>query len=95
MPSDARRVAGSAAAGVAGKAAVLALGLVSIAITTRYLGPDGYGRVALALSLTQLFAVLADAGLTTIVIRELAQRPQRAPEVLGSALAIRQSFHRR
>lgn len=89
MPSDARRVAGSAAAGVAGKAAVLALGLVSIAITTRYLGPDGYGRVALALSLTQLFSVLADAGLTTIVIRELAQRPERAPEVLGSALAVR------
>jgi O-antigen/teichoic acid export membrane protein len=77
---------------VAGKAAVLALGLVSIAITTRYLGPDGYGRVALALSLTQLFAVLADAGLTTIVIRELAQRPERAPEVLGSALAIRSAL---
>lgn len=89
MPSDARRVAGSAAAGVAGKVAVLALGLVSIAITTRYLGPGGYGQVALAFSLTQLFAVVADAGLTTIVIRELAQRPERAPEVLGSALALR------
>lgn len=89
MPSDARRVAGSAAAGLVGKAAVLTLGLVSIAITTRYLGPGGYGRVALALSLTQLFAVLADAGLTTTVIRELAQRPERAPEVLGSALAVR------
>ena len=34
-----------------------------------------YGQFALALSLIGLFGVLADAGLTTIVVRELAQRP--------------------
>ncbi len=37
----------------------------------------------------QLFGVLADAGLTTIVVRELAQRPERAPVLLGSALVLR------
>lgn len=87
--SDARRVASSVAAGLAGRAAVLGLGLVSVAITTRYLGAADYGRFALALSLTQLFGVLADAGLTAIVVRELAQRPERAGPVLGSALALR------
>ena len=64
-------------------------GSSSIAITTRYLGPDRYGRFALALSFVQLFGVLADAGLTTIVVRELAQKPERAASVLGSALALR------
>ena len=78
-----------AAFGVAGRVAVLLLGLVSVAITTRYLGPTSTGSFALALSFMQLFGVLADAGLTTIVVRELAQRPERAPAVLGSALALR------
>ncbi|HYM57186.1 MAG TPA: oligosaccharide flippase family protein [Solirubrobacteraceae bacterium] len=87
--SDVRRVATSTMFGLAGRGGVLLLGLVSVAVTTRYLGPDGYGRFSLALSFVQLFAVLADAGLTTIVVRELAQRPERAAEVLGSALALR------
>jgi O-antigen/teichoic acid export membrane protein len=87
--SDVRRIAASTVIGLAGRGAVLLLGLVSVAITTRYLGPDRYGRFALALSFVQLFGVLADAGLTTIVVRELAQRPERAASVLGSALALR------
>ena len=87
--SDVRRVATSTAAGLTGRVAVLGLGLVSVAVTTRYLGPGGYGQFALALAFTQLFGVLADAGLTTIVVRELAQRPERAPAVVGSALALR------
>jgi O-antigen/teichoic acid export membrane protein len=87
--SDVRRVAASTLYGLAGRVAVLGLGLASVAITTRYLGPDLYGRFALALSFVQLFGVLADAGLTTIIVRELAQQPARAPTVLGSALALR------
>ena len=88
-PSDVRRVATSTAFGLAGRIAVLLLGLASIAITTRYLGASQYGKFALALSFVQLFGVLADAGLTTIVVRELAQKPERAPSLLGSALALR------
>jgi O-antigen/teichoic acid export membrane protein len=87
--SDVRRVATSTAFGLAGRVAVLLLGLASVVVTTRYLGPGDYGRFALALSFVQLFGVLADAGLTTIVVRELAARPERAPVVLGSALALR------
>ena len=87
--SDVRRVTSATLVGLAGRVAVLLLGLASIAITTRYLGPDRYGRFALALSFVQLFGVLADAGLTTIIVRELAQRPERAGSVLGSALALR------
>ena len=87
--SDVRRVTSATLLGLAGRGAVLLLGLVSIAITTRYLGPDRYGRFALALSFVQLFGVLADAGLTTIIVRELARKPERAASVLGSALALR------
>jgi len=87
--SDGRRVAASTLAGLAGRAAVLALGLISVAVTTRYLGTAGYGRLALALALTQLFGVLADAGLTAVVVRDLARSPERAPALVGSAVALR------
>jgi O-antigen/teichoic acid export membrane protein len=87
--SDVRRVATSTAFGLTGRVAVLLLGVASIAITTRYLGASQYGKFALALGFVQLFGVLADAGLTTIIVRELAQRPERAPSLLGSALALR------
>ena len=87
--SDVRRVARSTAFGLAGRVVVLLLGIASIAITTRYLGASQYGKFALALSFVQLFGVLADAGLTTIIVRELAQKPERAASVLGSALALR------
>ena len=60
---------------------MLLLGLASVAITTRYLGPAATGASRWRFSLTSSFGVLADAGLTTIVVRELAQRPERAPAV--------------
>jgi O-antigen/teichoic acid export membrane protein len=89
VASDARRLATNVAAGFAGRGGLLLLSLASVAISTRYLGSDGYGRVSLAFSLTTLFGVLGDAGLTTIVVRELARAPERASAVVGSALALR------
>jgi O-antigen/teichoic acid export membrane protein len=87
--SDARRVAANAAAGLTGRGAVLLLGLASVAITTRYLGPEAYGRVALAFSLCGLVGVVADAGLTIVAVREIARRPERATAVLGATLLLR------
>src|SRR3954452_19873961 len=62
---DSQRVAINAAAGVAARAAILLLGLASVAITTRYLGPARYGQIALAFSLCGLVGAMADAGITT------------------------------
>ena len=66
-----RRVASNTAVQVAGKGIVLAFGLASLAVLTRYLGPDDYGRYTLALMYMQLFGVLADVGLFTTVVREI------------------------
>ena len=76
MSSARRLVASNTAVQVAGKGATLAIGLASIAIVTRYLGPDEYGRYTLALTYMQLFAVLADVGLFTIVVREISRQPE-------------------
>jgi O-antigen/teichoic acid export membrane protein len=84
-----RRVASNTAIQLAGKGAVLAIGLVSIALLTRYLGPDDYGKYTLALMYMQLFAVLADVGIFTTVVREISKRPERTEELVGNALALR------
>jgi O-antigen/teichoic acid export membrane protein len=89
MASTRRRVASNTAVQVAGKAAVLGLGVVSIAVLTRYLGPGDYGRYALALMYMQLFGVLADVGLFTTVVREISKEPARTEALVGNALTLR------
>ncbi|MBD0281653.1 MAG: flippase [Thermoleophilaceae bacterium] len=88
-PSIRQRVASNTAIQVAGKAAVLALGAASIAVLTRYLGPNDYGRFTLALMYMQLFGVLADAGLYMTVVREISKEPSRTDELVGNALTLR------
>jgi O-antigen/teichoic acid export membrane protein len=84
-----RRVASNTAVQVAGKLAGLAFGLASIAVLTRYLGPGDYGRYALALMYIQLFGVLADVGLFTIVVRDISRDPPRTEELVGNTLTLR------
>src|SRR5829696_6467509 len=84
-----RRVASNTAVQLAGKGAVLAIGAVSIAIVTRYLGPDDYGKYTLALMYMQLFGVLADVGLFTTVVREISKDRSRTDQLVGNTLALR------
>ena len=74
---------------MAGKSIVLGLGVVSIAVLTRYLGPEDYGRYTLALMYMQLFGVLADVGLFTTVVREISKDPSRTDELVGNTLVLR------
>ena len=89
MSSTRRLVASNTAVQVAGRGLMLAIGLVSIAVITRYLGPDDYGRYTLALTYMQLFAVLADVGLFTIVVRDISRDPSRTEELVGNTLTLR------
>ena len=82
-------MASNTAVQMAGKGAVLAIGGVSIAVLTRYLGPGDYGRYTLALMYMQLFAVLADAGLFMTVVRDISKRPERTEELVGNTLVLR------
>ena len=89
VSSTRRLVASNTAVQVAGKAVTLVIGLASIAIVTRYLGPEDYGKFALALTYMQLFAVLADVGLFTIVVREISRDPSQTERLVGNTLTLR------
>ena len=41
--------------------------------TARYLGATGFGILSLALSITGIFAVFSDLGLSTLMIRDVAR----------------------
>jgi O-antigen/teichoic acid export membrane protein len=84
-----RRVASNTAVQLVGKGAVLAIGVVSLAVLTRYLGPDDYGKYSLALMYMQLFGVLADVGLFTTVVREISKDPARTDELVGNTVVLR------
>lgn len=83
------RVAYNAAVQVAGKAAGLAVGAVSLVLLTRYLGPSDYGKYTLALMFSQVLGVLADVGLYTTVVRDISREPKRTEELVGNAITLR------
>ena len=87
--SVAGKVAYNTATQLAGKAAALGIAAVSLALLTRYLGPDDYGRYTLALMLTTVLGVLADVGLFTTVVRDISRSPERSEELVGNALTLR------
>lgn len=60
-----------------------------MAILTRYLGARRYGQYGLAFSYTQLFGVLADVGMFTVMVRELSKAPERTEELVGNAFTLR------
>ncbi|MGH2713047.1 MAG: oligosaccharide flippase family protein, partial [Thermoleophilaceae bacterium] len=84
-----RRVAQNTAAQALGKVTVLAIGAVSIVVTTRYLGASGYGQLALALTFVQMLGLLADLGLLTVVVREISRDPDATERLVGNALTLR------
>lgn len=58
-------------------------------VVARFLQPERTGLYAAALSLVTLFAVVADFGTPSIVIREVARRPEEALSLVRRALAVK------
>ncbi len=87
--TTARRVAASAGWQSAAKIAIALMGVVSVAILTRYLGTEGYGAYALGFSFLALFGAVADLGLFSILVRDISREPDRAEELIGNGITLR------
>lgn len=67
----------------------LLLGVLVGAWVARYLGPEGYGKLAYVFAFLAFFQVLVSLGLDSIVVRDISRDPSRADLLLGTTLVLR------
>jgi O-antigen/teichoic acid export membrane protein len=84
-----RALAANMAAVITGKAATAVVGLLTVVVLTRHLGPTEYGYYRTVLTYSAFAAVLADSGLYMVTLREMSRGGSDAGRVLGSALPLR------
>ena len=64
------------------------LQLAAVALVARSVGVAQFGTYSFILAFAMFFQLLADSGLSNILIRELARAPERMGEILGAALSL-------
>lgn len=84
-----RKIASNTVWQVAGKVVVAALGIISIKFITNYLSRTEYGEYTTIYDYTALFAIIADFGLFTIALREMAHDEKSIEKIIGNVLSIR------
>jgi len=72
----------------ASEIAVRALGLVSMLIVARVLGPTALGQLAIAQAVVAYASVVGDAGLTTLTQRSMVREPIRAERLVATTTSI-------
>ncbi|PLX26659.1 hypothetical protein C0583_06510 [Candidatus Parcubacteria bacterium] len=65
------------------------IGLVIIAIITRYLGKFGFGEYTAAITFLSIFGIIADLGLTLVTVQLISQPGADKDKILGNLLALR------
>lgn len=73
----------------ADKALRMAGGVVVGAWMARYLGPSQFGEIAYVLAFVAIFSVIAQLGLDSVAVRDMAQNEADSPEILGTVLRMR------
>lgn len=73
------------------KAVGVAIGLLTVALMTRYLGRTGFGQYATALAYLQFFGILVDFGLYLVMLSELGKSDDEAANarIVGNILSLR------
>jgi O-antigen/teichoic acid export membrane protein len=63
-------------------------GLALLVMVPRFLGDVSLGRLGFALSITAMCGLIADLGVTSFLVKEVARTPARAGQLVVNALAI-------
>ena len=85
----ARAVLTNTLAQVGGRAVTVVLGLLTVVLSTRYLGADGYGELATVIALATMVVTIADVGISTVLPRELAKHEAQTDEVASALFVFR------
>jgi len=65
------------------------LSMALIVYATRFLGDVGFGKYTLAISLSGIYVLFSDIGLSKVMIREIAKNKPMTSEYLGNVAAIK------
>lgn len=84
-----RKVAFNTITQLVGKILNLGITFVLVALLTRNLGVAGYGQFTLAFSIVTFFAVFADFGFFTILVRELSAEKHDQEKIANNILTLR------
>ena len=87
--STARKILWNTVAQIIGKTFIALIGIVIIKMITNYLGKAGYGEYTTAFEFLAFFGIVADLGLYTIGVREMAKDEKKIPMIIGNILTIR------
>lgn len=71
------------------RAIAFIFGFVVGVYVARKLGPDSYGLLNYAVSLSSIFGVIMTFGLESVMVRELVSRPAERAEILGTGAALK------
>ena len=84
-----KKVAYNTLTQIAGKIISTILGLFSLALITRYLGPQGFGEYTTILTFLGFFAVFADFGLTLVTVQLISDKTRNEAKILNNLFALR------
>ncbi|MFA5129185.1 MAG: flippase [Patescibacteria group bacterium] len=74
---------------VGGKILSTILGLVALAMMTRYLGQDGYGGYTTIISFLQFFGILVDFGLTLTTVQMISEPNANINKITSNIFTLR------
>lgn len=84
-----KKVAFNTLAQISGKLTSTILGLFSLALIARYLGPESFGEYTTILAFLGFFAVFADFGLTLITVQFISDKRRDENKVLNNIFTLR------
>lgn len=89
MLSVSRKIALHTLWQVAGKVLGTFLGLLTIGVVTRYLGPEGFGRYTTVIAYLQLFGILVDFGLYMVLIKRISDPEANEEQLVNNIFTLR------
>jgi O-antigen/teichoic acid export membrane protein len=74
---------------IIGKGVIALLSIIAVKILTTYLGTELYGEYNAIYTYLAFFSIIADLGIYTIAVREMARKDEDVPAIIGNILTIR------
>ncbi len=84
-----RKIAHNTTVQIIGKALSTLLGVIALAIMTRYLGASGFGEYSTIITFVSFFAMSADLGLTLISTQMISDPKEDQNKVLSNLFSLR------